>query len=1141
MLLGMVGCTDPDEGAGDSVEAAITVEPTTITTTLDGDVKELTVTSNAAWVVSCDQEDVTIEPKTGRNNGVVTVTIPAVTAARNFSIQFKASKPAMMQGIPYTSEAEAAVAVYQNAGGDTSIATNVKEVRALLKALEVTETKTDITDELKAMTLTGIVVAEPNGNMSNDYTINVQDDSTEANSGLTVYSVENAKQLKKGDVVKFSLETAQYQYYKGLLQLVAGASAEVVTEGVEVNPIEVAFADLKNYEAQYVKVNGLTPAKAAVGKAWNSTTGGVNVNFTTADNKTLIVRVNKAASFKNDIVPAKSGALCGVISIFNSDVQLMPQYASDIQLTEDAAGLEAQVVTIAEITQAGTYKVENAWVAGFNGNGPIFTDASGAYINSYIYQHNYKTIGQKVTIEGDVTIRQGGFQFEGPTVTPLDGAVEVVYPENPTVYEGEAVVALCEKFLSGAHLAEYAAFKGVLEYDGTYYNLVFAGIDGNKYKGSLSKTPDESLGLDKLNGVPVTLYGFVVDYSGQYVSIVPTSVVENKDAVVLAADAITNVPKEGVTNATHDITVIGIDAVTTEVDGTVVTAASVAGNVLTYSVSANTDKSREGWIKLSAEGVETVTVVVKQSSALAYNFKSDAPFVDSSQNYNANAKVNGSADVNASGFKIGTGDVAGYFASQPVSVEGDLTLEFYAVAWKGKSATLYVRKQGSTELLGQFTLKANDGASNQSPYTLTLNDDNYYSVNVSGVTANTVLEFAADASFSKVANKTSGRAIVVGVHLLGGTPSTPDTPDTPDTPVTPTVKTLPYAESFATSQGDFTINDVNLGGLNGYVWSWASAQYGMKASAYVEGTRYATESWLVSPEISLANATAPELTFSHVANHTNGTAAEVLTLWVKESGATEWISLAIPQHGTDSWTFVESGAIDLAAYNNKTIQIGFKYTSTTEVAPTWEVKNFKVAEKGATIEPEPEPVITETISGLSHIENLDGVTAGKYYFAAYSTKNSSEEVFTKFPYHLWTGTVTSGKADTANYAFADGVLSRDPKHTSTAPETEVAVEAELVAVEGKTNVYYIKFNNSYLSVSGYTANHKLVMSETALEWTAVEHTDGVVFQATDGTNSVTLCTGTAANDLLRQYKTPSFDNSISTNQPYNGVHLFKKN
>ena len=859
-----------------------------------------------------------------------------------------------MQGIPYVSKANASVAVYQNANGDTSIATNVAEVRALLAAMNPGSTKTDVTPEIAAMTVTGIVVGEPNGNMGNNYLFAIQDDGTAPGGGLTV-NHDKAKEMKIGQVVTFSLAGAQVQSYSGLLQVSVSNSEPltVVGEPIAVEPIEIAYADFLSYESQYVKINNVTPSTEAIGKVWNSTTKGANVNFTTAEGQTLVVRVSGYASFKNDIIPSKSGALCGVAGRFNSDKQLMPQYASDIQLTEDIVAPEAEVVTIAQIEKAGLYKVENAWVAGFNGNGPILTDASGAYINTYIHQHNYKTIGQKMTIEGAVTVRQGGFQFDGPTVTVLDGTAEVVYPENPTVYEGEALVALCEKFLTGTYLAEYAAFKGVLEYDGTYYNLVFAGLDGAKYKGSLSKTPDASLNLAALSGTPVTLKGFVVDYSGQYVSIVPTSVEVDENAKVLAADAITNVPKDGVTDATAEITVIGIEAVTAEADGTVVTAASVSGNILTYSVSANTDKAREGWIKLSAEGVETVTVVVKQSSALAYDFKSDAAFVCSEKNYDGNAKVNGSADVNASGFKIGTGDVAGYFASQAVAVEGDLTLEFYAVAWKGKSATLYVRKQGSTELLGQFTLKANDGASNQSPYTLTLTDDNYYSVNVPGVTANTVLEFATDASFTKVSNSSSGRAIVVGVHLVGGTPSTPDTPVTPE-PEQPEggVKTLPYVESFAASQGAFTINDVDLGGLSGYVWSWASAQYGMKASAFVSGTKYATESWLISPEISLANATAPELTFSHVANHTNGTAAEMLTLWVKESGATEWTSLAIPQHGTDSWSFVESGAIDLAAYNNKTIQIGFKYTSTTDVAPTWEVKNFSIAEKGTTVEPE---------------------------------------------------------------------------------------------------------------------------------------------------------------------------------------------
>lgn len=146
-------------------------------------------------------------------------------------------------------------------------------------------------------------------------------------------------------------------------------------------------------------------------------------------------------------------------------------------------------------------------------------------------------------------------------------------------------------------------------------------------------------------------------------------------------------------------------------------------------------------------------------------FMSDAAFVDSSENYNGNAKINGSAEVNSSGFKLGTSKLAGYFASKAVGVAGDKVLEFYAVAWKGKSATLYVRKQGSTDLLGQFTLKANDGATSNPPYTMTLTDNDYYTVNVPGVTADTVLEFATDASFTKVDNTTSGRAIIVGAHL----------------------------------------------------------------------------------------------------------------------------------------------------------------------------------------------------------------------------------------------------------------------------------------------------------------------------------------------------------------------------------------
>ena len=974
MLFGAVGCENlgDDTGAGDSSDAVITVSPSTITATLAGDEKELTVTSNAAWVVSLSDETVegvTIDPMVGTGDGTVKVTIAESATDRTFSIKFTATKMTEQFGMAVPSVAEAEVAVYQNATGTDKVDTNVKAVRDLLNAIPnipnggSSAASISVTEEIAAMTLTGVVVGTPNGNMGSDYLLAVQDDSTEAGHGLTISCSGSVADVAKGQVVKVSLEGAKVKLYYNLLQLSVYQPIEKVGAPVAVEPVEVAYADILSYESQYVKVTDkVTPASTAVGKAWNSGTSGVNVNFTTEAGKTLVVRVGKDASFKSEIVPAKSGYLCGVASRYNNDVQLMPQYTSDILLSENASELESTVVTIAEITEAGTYKVENAWVVGYTGNGPILTDESGAFINTYIYGSTYKTLGQKVTVEGNVSVRQGGFQFNTPTITALEGTVDVVYP-TPTSYEGAELAAFCDKYAASgaAYLCEYVELKGVLtKVDTGHYGLAFSGVDASKYDGSLSKTPAAELNLDNLIGSPVVLRGFVTDYSLPYLSITATSVEVDATAAGIFAEAITGVPAEGVTGATHNITVVGVDAVNAEFDGTVVTAASVSGNVLTYSVSANTDKAREGWIKLSAEGVETVTIAVKQSSALAYNFMSDDAFVCSDndstlKNDVATAKVNGSAEAN--GFKVGTGSLTGYFASKAVGVEGDVTLEFYAVAWKGKSATLYVRKQGSTELLGQFTLKANDGATGNPPYTaITLADSDYYTVNIPGVTANTVLEFSTSSNFTVDTNNSSGRAIVVGVHLVGGTPATPDTPaepEQPETPVTPTVKNLPYEETFAASLGDFTVNDVNQGSLGKSIWYYYANHTCACANGYNGG---GTESWLVSPQIDMTSATAPVLTFSHAVGYLNDNAfADYCTLYVKEATAEEWTALTIPNTPT-SFTSVDSGEIDLSAYVGKTIQVAFKYFSTASVAVSWQIKNFKVAEKSTATEPE-QPIV----------------------------------------------------------------------------------------------------------------------------------------------------------------------------------------
>ena len=96
--------------------------------------------------------------------------------------------------------------------------------------------------------------------------------------------------------------------------------------------------------------------------------------------------------------------------------------------------------------------------------------------------------------------------------------------------------------------------------------------------------------------------------------------VENEPATLEVTD-ITGVDPAGVTDATKTITINNGDGWNAEVtpDGTVVTAASISGNVITYSVSANTGAARDGKITVTLKkgGMAdvTATIVVSQLAA----------------------------------------------------------------------------------------------------------------------------------------------------------------------------------------------------------------------------------------------------------------------------------------------------------------------------------------------------------------------------------------------------------------------------------------------------------------------------------------------------------------------------------------------
>lgn len=154
-----------------------------------------------------------------------------------------------------------------------------------------------------------------------------------------------------------------------------------------------------------------------------------------------------------------------------------------------------------------------------------------------------------------------------------------------------------------------------------------------------------------------------------------------------------------------------------------------------------------------------------------------------------------------------------------------------------------------------------------------------------------------------------------------------------------TDNSIPYKMDFTKSQGNWTINDVELSGLT-YVWS-QSKSYGMKASAYFNNKQNVTESWLVSPEFDFSKLSSATLKFSHAGNYYNNQNPEdFLSVWVSADGA-DWQEITISDYPQD-WTFIDASCdLDEFAGSSK-VKIAFKYISTGETAPTWEIKSVSI-------------------------------------------------------------------------------------------------------------------------------------------------------------------------------------------------------
>ncbi len=200
---------------------------------------------------------------------------------------------------------------------------------------------------------------------------------------------------------------------------------------------------------------------------------------------------------------------------------------------------------------------------------------------------------------------------------------------------------------------------------------------------------------------------------------------------------------------------------------------------------------------------------------------------------------------------------------------------------------------------------------------------------------------------------------------------------TPDDPVTPPAQGALYSETFGAGMGDFTTENVTLPEGLSYIFK-ADTQYGyIKASAYASGKSYASEAYLVSPVFDATKAAKLTAKFDQALNHfASIDAAKTEATIVARVEGGEWQTLTIPTYPEQTgWTFVNTGDINLSAFDGKKFQIAFRYISTSE-AGTWEIKNFEINGEGTLGNDAP---VVENVK----VANIAAFKAGKDENATY--------------------------------------------------------------------------------------------------------------------------------------------------------------
>lgn len=796
VLAAFTACSDDDtETGGYKGIPEITVDggtSTTIAGSLEGGKLEQTVevVAKGDWEITFANESdatwCTPSPMNGTSGTTqVSFTLGQATAERQATLTLTAV--GFVEGIPVTKKAS--IIVKQNAGGTTAITTNVKAVR---DQLTFEQTGKEITESL---VLTGIVVSDYVGNNINNHQIMVTDNTTEPGAGLMIrfkgYVGDSGTDynLTRGSIVSLDLKggTSKDHYDTYQVEFTTSDPEIEILDANDNTPEAIEVTDpakLIDYQSQYVKVYS-QPIESIRGEMYyNVSSGYANQTFETKDGSTFLLSFYQySQDWANKVeIPAKAGYVKGCVSLNKGVGNISPRNADDLAgMTDDPFTVETpepEKTTISQITAAGQYEIEAATVVATYTGGFVMSDETASILVFLGYgAENIPAVGDVVSVSGGVTSYGDAFQFaEGATVSKT-GTATVEYP-NPTEITESNIGGLMEK-----PVVTYVKMTGTLSVSGNYYNIEFPFE--TSYTGSISG-PNADLNAGSYDGQMITVEGYFVNNGsknggGRYFTVVATKITpDTSNPIVTFTTQPTTFAASNPEPQTLTYTVTNVEASAVEfvVEGTNAdkfTAEKSGETVVVKAVGDNTtDAAYTATLVAKVNGETLASVDLKQNGvggSTTGGFESMASFISNGDQSSNPCGLGDGATANgepASGFKVGTGSKSGVFESAAVGVTGDKTLGFYAVAWKGKKATLYIKVNNGGTINGTstFELNADDGATGNPAFTLKeIGEDDYYTVSISGLTAESTISFSTSENFD-TEGSSNGRAIVCGVQLF---------------------------------------------------------------------------------------------------------------------------------------------------------------------------------------------------------------------------------------------------------------------------------------------------------------------------------------------------------------------------------------